>query len=52
MLPADVPTEFRVICKRGLALHTEDGEVIVPMATLAELSALLGAENVKLLESR
>lgn len=43
MLPADVPTEFRVICKRGLALHTEDGEVIVPMATLAELSALLGA---------
>ena len=41
MLPADVPTEFRVICKRGLALHTEDGEVIVPMATLAELSALL-----------
>ena len=43
MLPADVPTEFRVICKRGLALHTEDGETIVPMATLAELSALLGA---------
>ena len=43
MLPADVPTEFRVICKRGLALHTEDGEIIVPMATLAELSALLGA---------
>ena len=43
MLPADVPTEFRVICKRGLALHTENGEVIVPMATLAELSALLGA---------
>lgn len=43
MLPADVPTEFRVICKRGLALHTEDEEVIVPMATLAELSALLGA---------
>ena len=43
MLPADVPTEFRVICKRGLALHTEDKEIIVPMATLAELSALLGA---------
>ena len=34
---------IRVICKRGLALHTEDGETIVPMATLAELSALLGA---------
>ena len=33
--------EFRVICKRGLELQEEDGVPTIPMATLAELDALL-----------
>ena len=37
-----VPMEFRVICKRGLNLREEDGIPTVPMATIAELEALLG----------
>ncbi|KAB7789612.1 murein biosynthesis integral membrane protein MurJ [Bifidobacterium leontopitheci] len=40
-LPADMPMEFRMICRRGLGL-VENGETSVPMATLAEFSALLG----------
>ena len=40
-LPHDVPMEFRVICKRGLELDDTDGFPTVPMATLAELEALL-----------
>lgn len=40
-LPEDVPGEFRVICKRGLVLSDDDEEV-TPMASLAELDALLG----------
>lgn len=34
--------EFRVICKRGLELAEDDGFPTVPMATIAELEALLG----------
>lgn len=34
--------EFRVICKRGLDLKEKDGFPTVPMATIAELEALLG----------
>lgn len=34
--------EFRVICKRGLELEEDDGFPTVPMATIAELEALLG----------
>lgn len=37
----DAPMEFRVICKRGLELQEEDGFPTIPMATLAELDALL-----------
>ena len=36
------PMEFRVICKRGLELAEDDGFPTVPMATIAELEALLG----------
>ena len=38
----NVPMEFRVICKRGLNLKEKDGFPTVPMATVAELEALLG----------
>lgn len=38
----NVPMEFRVICKRGLDLKEKDGFPTVPMATIAELEALLG----------
>ena len=38
----NVPMEFRVICKRGLNLKEKDGFPTVPMATIAELEALLG----------
>lgn len=41
-LPADLPMEFRAICKRGLNL-AEPGTRTVPLLTLAELEALLGA---------
>lgn len=40
-LPQDTPGEFRVICKRGLALSEPD-EHTLPMAALVELDALLG----------
>lgn len=40
-LPQDTPGEFRVICKRGLALSKPD-EHTLPMAALVELDALLG----------
>ncbi|WP_258231410.1 murein biosynthesis integral membrane protein MurJ [Bifidobacterium sp. UTCIF-36] len=40
-LPADTPGEFQVICKRGLELFDEDA-LALPMASLAELDALLG----------
>jgi putative peptidoglycan lipid II flippase len=40
-LPQDTPGEFRVICKRGLAL-TKPDEQTLPMASLIELDALLG----------
>ena len=40
-LSQDTPMEFRVICKRGLELQEEDGVPTIPMATLAELDALL-----------
>lgn len=40
-LPADTPTELRVIVKRGLELP-EDGAPAVPLVTLAELEMLLG----------
>ena len=40
-LPADTPTELRVIVKRGLELP-EDGTPTVPLVTLAELEMLLG----------
>ena len=54
-LPADTPPEFRVICRRGLGLQdpaansdssNSDGEHmqnVIPMVSLAEFSALLGA---------
>lgn len=38
-LPEDIPAEFRMICQRGLAHETYN---TVPMASLAELLALLG----------
>ena len=41
-LAPTTPMEFRVICKRGLELEEADGFPTVPMATLAELEALLG----------
>lgn len=41
LLGQDIPSEFRVICKRGLAL-ADEGEQVMPMASLAELDALLG----------
>ena len=40
-LPQDTPGEFRVICKRGLALSEPDDHTL-PMAALVELDALLG----------
>ena len=40
-LPQDTPGEFRVICKRGLALNEPDDHTL-PMAALVELDALLG----------
>ena len=41
-LAPTTPMEFRVICKRGLELAEDDGFPTVPMATIAELEALLG----------
>lgn len=41
-LAPTTPMEFRVICKRGLELEEDDGFPTVPMATIAELEALLG----------
>ncbi|RBP99675.1 lipid II flippase MurJ [Bifidobacterium xylocopae] len=41
-LPQGTPEEFRIICARGLDLHTPDGEEPTPLVTLAELTALLG----------
>ncbi|MBT1163030.1 lipid II flippase MurJ [Bifidobacterium felsineum] len=40
-LPQDTPGEFQVICKRGLELFDDD-DLTLPMASLAELDALLG----------
>ncbi|PLS24755.1 murein biosynthesis integral membrane protein MurJ [Bifidobacterium imperatoris] len=40
-LPQDTPGEFQVICKRGLELFSGN-ELTLPMASLAELDALLG----------
>lgn len=40
-LPADIPMEFQVIVKRGLALMDDD-DASLPMAALIELEALLG----------
>ncbi|MBT1174371.1 virulence factor MviN [Bifidobacterium sp. LC6] len=40
-LPQNAPGEFQVICKRGLELF-EQGDRSLPMASLAELNALLG----------
>ena len=41
-LAPTTPMEFRVICKRGLELEEDDGFPTVPMATIADLEALLG----------
>lgn len=40
MLPEDTPSEFRMICTRSLSL---DNTQVVPMASIAELMALLGS---------
>ena len=41
LLPDNTPSEFRMICTRSLAAHENSN--IVPMASIAELMALLGS---------
>lgn len=46
-LPENIPSEFRMICKRGLAKvnnqnNSQADSKVIPMASIAELSALLG----------
>lgn len=42
-LPVDIPDEFRIICSRGLGMKRANGSPAVPLRTLAEFEALLGA---------
>ncbi|MBT1162266.1 murein biosynthesis integral membrane protein MurJ [Bifidobacterium sp. SO1] len=39
----DIPGEFKLICRRGLGLHGDNGTFNAPMSSLAEIDALLGA---------
>ena len=43
VLAEDIPDEFRIICMRGLGLHSAGTPKPVPISTLNELSALLGS---------
>ncbi|WP_250309726.1 kinase [Gardnerella sp. Marseille-Q2328] len=44
MLPDNTPSEFRMICTRSLSNHKDgNGSNVVPMASIAELTALLGS---------
>lgn len=43
VLAEDIPDEFRIICTRGLGLHSAGTPKPVPISTLNELSALLGS---------
>lgn len=43
LIPHSAPSEFRMICKRGLAVAgSNKSNNVIPMASIAELSALLG----------